>query len=154
MIKLINLLDIFVNVFILVLIHVIFCKIERNNSNKKGLICLKYLARILHYPLILYFSIYIISHKDNMLILYLGADILYYIIKIMCKYGQNITYLLHGALNSYIQQKKKKKNNCRKIQLPFAVLTPKYIKTILHPISFSIRQCRHLINIILYYFSK
>lgn len=82
MIKLINLLDIFINIFILVIIHIIFCKIERNNSNKKGLICLKYLARILHYPLILYFSIYIISHKDNMLILYLGTDILYYIIKI------------------------------------------------------------------------
>lgn len=82
MIKLINLLDIFTNAFILVLIHVIFCKFEQNKSNKKILICLKFLARILHYPLILYLSIYVISHKDNMLILYLGTDILYYIVKI------------------------------------------------------------------------
>ena len=57
-IKLINLLDIFINIFILVIIHIIFCKIERNNSNKKGLIFLKNLVRILHYPLILSFFLY------------------------------------------------------------------------------------------------
>ena len=77
-----NILDIFINISLLVFFHIIFYKLENVTSTKKIAVFFKSLARIFHNPLLIYFSIYIIAHKDNILISLLGTDILYYIIKI------------------------------------------------------------------------
>ena len=76
-----NLVDITINTFLLVFIHVIFSKLE-NSQIFNRFVIFKYLSRIFHYPLILFLSIYLISHPDNIIVKYLGTDVLFYIVKI------------------------------------------------------------------------
>lgn len=59
-----------------------FCKLKSINTTNSLINVFYYLARIFHYPLILFLSIYVISNRDNILIGYFGSDILFYVMQI------------------------------------------------------------------------